>query len=83
MTSYSQDVWDMHLSGNTVLQVSQNKLYYENMSDFDSLALIAYGNYAYPWTALRGDVHTAAEYFTGTWQWTEDEWKDAYDAYIS
>lgn len=83
MTSYSQDVWDMHLSGNTVLQVSQNKLYYENMSDFDSLALIAYGNYAYPWTALRDDAHTAAEYFTGTWQWTEDGWKNDYGAYIA
>ena len=83
MTSYSQDVWNMHLSGSIVTQVSENKLYYENMSDFDSLTLIAYGNYAYPWTALRGGVYTAAEYFAGIWRWTEAEWKDDYDAYIS
>lgn len=83
LSSYSQDVWNMHLSDSVVLQASENELYYKNMADFDSLALLAYGNYTYPWAAIRSKTYTAGTYFVGTWHWTESTWKNKYAAYIS
>lgn len=85
MTTFSQDVWSMHDSGNVVSQISANKLYYENMSDFNYLNLLAYGDYTYPWTALTDENGglTAAKYFVGCWNWTENTWKEDYSAYIS
>jgi ABC-type glycerol-3-phosphate transport system substrate-binding protein len=83
LTTFGKDLWDSHKAGQAVVQLSDNRLYYENESDHDSLVLLAANGITYPYTAFAKSSPTSVKnYFTGTWM-KEDKWNDKYSKYFS
>ena len=85
LSDYGKDVWDMHVSGMNVAQLSSNPLFYENEETFDSLELLTTDYATYPYTKFvdTNDPVTADEWFKKTWKWNETTWKEEFDQYIT